>query len=310
MSEARELIGDSHPPGNNLGNDLNEPASNDQEINLIPVELRPSCRNGKSLTPRFSTLFHRTTDLLVADMPALGALHRLATNAHQTKKRLDARRELKGYSSRFQTMFLVDDSESMSKNDIWSEATTALSTFILQAIRYKFTIDIYFLNTDSHLSSIREVHEVETLFRTVQPTGKSISIGLRVQHLLTQYLDRLEYGKVHGLKPLKPLNLVILTDGVADDTDILDSSILHAAQRLNDGQFPIDQVGIHFIQIGRERYAMTIFNKLDLETKARCAKKRDIVNTVLYRGRINGDFLWRSILNGLKKPMEREYIYI
>ncbi|KAH9824827.1 hypothetical protein DFH28DRAFT_878645, partial [Melampsora americana] len=114
-------------------------------------------------------------------------------------------------------------------------------------------------------------------------------------------LDRLEYGKVHGLKPLKPLNLVILTDGVADDADILDSSISHAAQRLNDGHFPFEQVGIHFIQVGRERYDTTIFKKLDLDTKVQCANKRDIVNTVLYKGRINGGFIWRSILVGLRK---------
>ncbi|KAH9824826.1 hypothetical protein DFH28DRAFT_6987 [Melampsora americana] len=143
MPEARELIGVIHPPGNNLENNLYEPASDDQEIQSLPIDLRPSCPNGKSLISALPTPFRCTTDL--ASMPAMGALHRLAMNAHQTKKMLDSRRELKVYSSRFQTMFLIDDSESMSKNDLWSEATTALSTFILQAIRFKSNIDIYFL---------------------------------------------------------------------------------------------------------------------------------------------------------------------
>ncbi|EGG04063.1 uncharacterized protein MELLADRAFT_108664 [Melampsora larici-populina 98AG31] len=136
MPEAQELVGYIHPLGNNLGNTLDDTVSYDQEIDSLPVDLRPSCPNGKSLTP--TTLFHRTTHLAL-NMPALSALHRLATNAHQTKRRLDARRELKVYSSRFQTMFLVDDSESMSRNDLWSEVTTPLSTFLLHVIRFKST---------------------------------------------------------------------------------------------------------------------------------------------------------------------------
>lgn len=66
-------------------------------------------------------------------------------------------------------------------------------------------------------------------------------------------MDRLEATKAQNMPPLKPVNLIVITDGAADDPDTLAYALAGFAERLDMGRFPLSQVGVQFIQIGKDR---------------------------------------------------------
>ena len=60
----------------------------------------------------------------------------------------------------------------------------------------------------------------------------------------------------------KPLNLVIITDGIPDDIDTFISIISHVSSTLDAGHFPLNQIGIQFVQIGSDRFADPVLPSL------------------------------------------------
>lgn len=104
-------------------------------------------------------------------------------------------------------------------------------------------------------------------------------------------MDRLEQTKAHGAPPLKPLNLIVITDGQPDDPDTLAYALASFAERLDQGRFPLTQLGVQFVQIGNDAEATRSLIALDDELKGTHGVKRDIVDTTPYQGRITGDFV-------------------
>jgi hypothetical protein len=49
------------------------------------------------------------------------------------------------------------------------------------------------------------------------------------------------------MQQIKPVNFVVITDGAP--TDDPETVIMTAARRLDQGRFPISQVGIQFVQV-------------------------------------------------------------
>jgi hypothetical protein len=67
-------------------------------------------------------------------------------------------------------------------------------------------------------------------------------------------IEILEMQKSRNQPLLKPLNLVVITDGIPDDIDSFISIISHVSSKLDAGHFPLNQIGIQFVQIGDEKY--------------------------------------------------------
>lgn len=78
-------------------------------------------------------------------------------------------------------------------------------------------------------------------------------------------LDKQESLRVQGLPPTKPLNLVVITDGVTDDPETLIQTILNIVSRLEEGNFPLKEVGIQFIQIGCSSFVGVSCSPLSLK---------------------------------------------
>ncbi|KNZ55805.1 hypothetical protein VP01_2577g2 [Puccinia sorghi] len=241
---------------------------------------------------------------------------------------------------RYHTILLVDDSASMSLNGLWKEARDALSVVTAAAVQYtQEGVDIYFLNTNTHLRNARTAREVTQLFSEVVPNGACTPIEVRIEALVSHHLDKQESLRVQGLPPTKPLNLVVITDGVTDDPETLIQTILNIVSRLEEGNFPLKEVGIQFIQIGCSSFLLMTFTNpcrgmfreatrllrtLDNDLKRIYGIRRDIVDTgsyqlrklicmlqdtTPYKGKLTGDFVLKSLLGGINKVGRNSFIY-
>ncbi|KAG0150749.1 hypothetical protein CROQUDRAFT_652000, partial [Cronartium quercuum f. sp. fusiforme G11] len=329
---ARRVTVHTDLPGNSFSDDFRSIQANANRKQSTPLknsadkhsgqftQIRPSCPNGGNLSQATSGYSLRRLGMnTLSKVASLGPRTQYPTknldhNPSLSKRGSSKPNATRGLGSatsyedlmatlgRYHTVFLVDDSASMSQKNLWSETATALQAITQKALQYDSDgIDIYFLNTTTHARGIRAVHEVDNLFRSVQPLGKSTPIELRVEHLVGQYLGSLEHGRAHGFGLPKPLNLIVLTDGVADDPDSLAIVISNAAERLDQQRFPLNQLGIQFIQIGRDALASAFLQNLDNDLQSQPGSKRDIVDTVPYKGRVTGDFILKSLLGGINR---------
>lgn len=207
---------------------------------------------------------------------------------------------------RFDTILLIDDSASMAMGDLWKEAANAVSGLAETLVKYDSDgIEVYFMNSSEYLLNARSAQSINELFQRVRPVGMSTPTDVRVEELLGLYMDRLEATKAQNMPPLKPVNLIVITDGAADDPDTLAYALAGFAERLDMGRFPLTQVGVQFIQIGRDRAATKALKELDDELKTTYGIKRDIVDTTPYKGRLTSDFIMKAVLGGINKRIDR-----
>ncbi|KAE9400287.1 hypothetical protein BT96DRAFT_1098210 [Gymnopus androsaceus JB14] len=178
----------------------------------------------------------------------------------------------------FNLVVLVDDSSSMIGNSWW-EVANALSQMAGPALNNYDTdgIDIHFLNAMEVGHKLKTSDEVLSLFKKVQPQGTT-PLGARLNTLLRNYLDEIEAGKLKNKskdmkRKIKPIIYVVITDGRPTDKPgsefNIESVILNTSIRLDEGNFPLDQLGIHIVQIGRSVMVSEYLHRLDnaLSTK-------------------------------------------
>lgn len=109
---------------------------------------------------------------------------------------------------------------------------------------------------------------VKQLFDSIQPEGMT-PMGTKIEMLLLEYMDEIErYKATKSGKEPKKRNVslllrcstvflilfaliwsqyVCITDGAA--TDDPESVIVACARRLDEGRFPLAQIGIQFVQV-------------------------------------------------------------
>ncbi|KAH8928321.1 hypothetical protein BT69DRAFT_1293455 [Atractiella rhizophila] len=133
----------------------------------------------------------------------------------------------------------------------------------------------------------------------------STPTGMRLDDLLRPYVDALEDAKRDGKPRPKPLLLLVITDGRADDPDLVKEVIVEMAGRLDDGRFPPFQLGVQFLQIGDDPDAEEFLRELDDDLKAEHGI-RDIVDTVSYPGRVTSEFLLQALLGAVNKKIDAQ----
>jgi hypothetical protein len=110
----------------------------------------------------------------------------------------------------------------------------------------------------------------------------------------------------HKKRP-KPLNIVILTDGIP--TDDVESVIVSNARLLDSLNAPLSQVGIQFVQIGNEEGVREELKDLD-DYIANVYGIRDMVDTTRYVGDMQdmgerGDWLQKALLGGVNRRVDK-----
>jgi uncharacterized protein YegL len=211
------------------------------------------------------------------------------------------------FLSTFDTVFLIDDSGSMAGRS-WKETAQALKAITPICTAHDADgIDVYFLNEkdSSEYKNITRAADVDVIFHSVRPRGGTPT-GSRLNAILKPYLAALERK---GADNVKPLNLIVITDGVASDD--VESVIIAAAKKLDRWDAPAWQIGIQFFQVGEERGAAEALRELD-DGLAEMGAGRDIVDTVPWKGEsgkgLSADVVLKTVLGAVNRRLDRKRV--
>src|SRR5262249_37470468 len=127
------------------------------------------------------------------------------------------------FLAKYDTAFLVDDSGSMVGSN-WTETCNALKALVSICVKYDSDgVDLYFLNRKNRMDSgsakgyrnVTSAVGVMALFSDVKPDGGTPT-GQRLADILRPYVEKVEEAAV-STTTVKPLNLIVVTDGAAGD---------------------------------------------------------------------------------------------
>ncbi|KAI9749389.1 MAG: hypothetical protein M4579_006891 [Chaenotheca gracillima] len=210
------------------------------------------------------------------------------------------------FLSTFNTIFLVDDSGSMAGRS-WRETSEALKVIAPICTAHDSDgVDLYFLNHPDNVEykNVTSAADVSRVFDSVRPGGGTPT-GTRLHRILKPYLMEFEAKQ----DTTKPLNIIVVTDGVP--TDDLESTIISAARKLDRLDAPAWQVGIQFFQVGNEPGARDALRDLDdnLGDFAGDDNLRDMVDTIPYEamvgGRLDGRIMLKAVLGAVTRRYDR-----
>lgn len=150
---------------------------------------------------------------------------------------------------------------------------------------------------------------VEAIFNTVRPLGGTPT-GTRLGHILKPYLAQLEESlerQAHGHEAtVKPLNIIVITDGVPSDD--VETIIVSAAKKLDAWGAEPAQVGIQFFQVGNEKEAAEDLQELDDALSGQYGI-RDMVDTVPWTGQegatLTAEGLLKAVLGAVIRKHDR-----
>jgi len=211
------------------------------------------------------------------------------------------------FLSTFDTVFLIDDSGSMAGRS-WKETAQVLKAITPICTAHDADgIDVYFLNEkdSSEYKNITRAADVDAIFHSVRPRGGTPT-GSRLNAVLKPYLAALERK---GADDVKPLNIIVITDGVASDD--VESVIIAAAKKLDRWDAPAWQIGVQFFQVGEERGAAEALRELD-DGLAEMSAGRDIVDTVPWKGEsgkgLSADVVLKTVLGAVNRRLDRKRV--
>ena len=207
----------------------------------------------------------------------------------------------------FDTVFIVDDTGSMvlaahendpNGQDRWDATKQALGHIVgLAAPKDDDGIDIRFLKSrELDGDKIKSVEDVMKLVRGVKMWDGHRGGGTFFEeHLkdeisprLKNYRQYLEQDAAYKRQtrtprayfekpqPPKKLNLIVITDGQADDKQEVEDYIVETARELDRLRAPAAQIGIQFVQIGEDEGARKYLKRLDNNLKEQEPPIRDI----------------------------------
>ncbi|KAK3498668.1 hypothetical protein B0T13DRAFT_503097 [Neurospora crassa] len=207
--------------------------------------------------------------------------------------------------SKFDVVFLLDDTGSMmeaiepapsingnceaKERSKWDEMIESLRYIVDIVTHYdRDGVDVHFLYRDDkdefRIQDGQRVLEILTNEVSPDKIGGGTFIAERLWTILTAYIDRFENYRLRMAErapcPEKPkmLNLIVITDGAADDKDAVEDVIVNAARRLDELRALPNQVGIQFLQIGRNEAASRWLKTLDDDLNEK-HRVRDMVDT-------------------------------
>jgi len=209
-------------------------------------------------------------------------------------------------------VLLIDDSGSMLEQGSdgwgggwqsgatrWDQVRELLSDLAPTITHYDPQgIDLHFLNHQNAQQGLQSAQEVHEIFSRVRPRGGT-PLGLRINTNLDGYMSSLRYER-----DLKPLNLVVITDGKASDERILFAALEEHVTRIVRRGHPAHQMGIEFLQVGNCQWATAHLYEIEEEvSRHHMSLNRDVVRVTpvgyMQQQRMNGATLMQVILSGI-----------
>lgn len=218
------------------------------------------------------------------------------------------------FLTQFDTIFLIDDSGSMAGRS-WRETKQALAAITpICTAHDEDGVDIYFLNNRNPMGStaggytnVTTTAGVEAIFNRVKPLGGTPT-GTRLNHILKPYLaqveESLERQALGHEATVKPLNIIVITDGVPSDD--VETIIVTAAKKLDSWGADPAQVGIQFFQVGNEKEAAEDLQELD-DALSEQYGIRDMVDTVPWKGQEGATLTAEGVLKCVLGAIHRKH---
>ncbi|KAF8879926.1 hypothetical protein BD779DRAFT_1550408 [Infundibulicybe gibba] len=225
---------------------------------------------------------------------------------------LDRKREstIENYLRYYDTVFLIDDSGSMNEVTTsgakkWVECINALDGIAGKAITYDDDgIEYYFFN-NVQVIRLRDFPNVTAVGNSLRaltanggtPTGSKVRERLEA-HLavLARTIGTPAYARV------KPLDLIVITDGSPDTNNQPLPVIVEIAARMKAAGYHPNSIGIQFVQIGNDAGA-----EASLQTMAAATNVGSMIDTVPYKSALTPAELERILLGGLHPNLRPGY---
>lgn len=200
----------------------------------------------------------------------------------------------------------------------WNQTRAALAAIVPICTAHDADgIDIYFLNkTDSStFRNVTSLDAVNKIFGQVSPTGWTPT-GKRLDDIIGPYLKTLERARATTQpqpqpqpKKIKPLNIIVITDGSPTDSRLLENVIVDAATRLDALDAPGWQIGVQFFQVGGDESATKALVILDDHLKA-VHSIRDMVDTVPWNPKsvFDGAFILKVVTGAVNRRLDRHVV--
>lgn len=185
------------------------------------------------------------------------------------------------------TIIVIDDSESMGLYGYWPLVKKCLSYLGPVVGHYDPNgITVYCLNgrgdskdnmalgiAGQGWNDIKTAAQIEAIFDSAKPMGTT-PIYDRLTHILIPYLNRV--GTDPNNRP-RPINILVVTDGVADDPEGVEELIGEVCAELDNAKAPNNQIGLQFIQIAdlvvaEQHIRATTTNPQEIQTKINKAR--------------------------------------
>jgi hypothetical protein len=220
--------------------------------------------------------------------------------------------------SQVRTVILLDDSGSMSapghaswasggdymysgQQSRWDQARDLLAGIApLVSAHSRHGLDIHFLNRSTPLLGLRTPADVTRAFQAVRPGGGTPT-GRRMNEVLDGYMCALRYNRA-----LQPLNLIVITDGEAQDESLLHWAIEQHVSKIVHRGFVAHQFCIEFLQVGDDEEATAHLEKLEEEvSRHHHAFQRDVVGVTPTnrQGQMTAERLLGIVLSGVDARM-------
>lgn len=226
----------------------------------------------------------------------------------------------------FDTVFLVDDSESMQP--YWHEVIALICAVVpVCCERDHNGIDLYFVHRrprGHHVSSPveksgyrglglaagspRQSDNAAGIFHQVQPRGRA-RLGARLSDILTKYVADYRFlTRLRGNRYRKrPMNLIVVTAGHIEDS--LYSTLAAAARELDRVHAPSYQAGVQLFQIGSDPNVRAGMKGDDGMYKREGT--RDMVDTVTWNGRpgvLSPEGVLKVVLGAVSRSLDRSVV--
>ena len=217
------------------------------------------------------------------------------------------------------TVFILDDTVSMKREDVptrnhghfisrWQCLIEAVRTFgDIAAKGDDDGVDVHFV-VNRHLDDVRlkSGRDVLAKLQNIEPS-KVPHLDDVLRRVLTEYLDRFSHQSERESSP-KPLNVIIVTDGVTGDHEKIENTLVRVAKQLAQLKAPPGQVGVQFVQIGFDESVSAWFAMLD-DTLREMHGVRDIVDTVHFEadtkyGEHLQAYLKKVLLGGIDRRID------
>ena len=173
----------------------------------------------------------------------------------------------------YDTVFLVDDSDSMY-GPRWDTTKHVLAKIATIAVLHdRDGVDIRFFNEyleDDERLNLDSADKVMSIFGKVDPYGSTRTADV-LERELNDYIA--EYRRN---RHKKGLNLIILTDGEPDRGQDVAGVIAKSAKKLEGLEAPLRQVGVQFVQIGGDKKAAEFLATLDNDLQQKYTLDRDV----------------------------------